>query len=281
MNVKKYDKNILCVKLCKYIKICWILTLPTSTDAGFQSTGSLQLMFFGIYWHCPCEVWHPSNQKCTFSSNFKTLKHLGPSLCFKQLFHLKAKWSKCEHIESINRAKASRVLNPCLCSIVIYITCHQQITTSRNPAIEERKRHLLSFASCPWTWSWTQQHTTKQLPGERQVSPSSICSPHMAKASMQAWKRRRKGATVTTCHDQSHFNTIDLVLLIAKREFPRNGVAPGWWKHFDGLSGSLEINITGWGEGLRKRTCSLSFYVILCTMDARYNIFWKRMEKES
>ena len=146
-----------------------------------------------MYWHCPCKVWHPSNQKCTFSSNFKTFKHLGPSLCFKQLFHLNVKWSKCEHIESINRGKASRALNPCLCSIVIYITCHQQITTSRNPAIEESKRYLLSFPSCPWTWSWTQQHTTKQLPGERQVSPSSICSPHMAKASMQASKKPKEG----------------------------------------------------------------------------------------
>lgn len=176
-----------------------------TTDLNWRRIPVNRIITVDVLWYI-LALSYPSNQKSTFSSNFKTLKHLGPSLCFKQLFHLKAEWSKCEHIESMNRAKATRALNPCLCSIVIYITCHQQVTTSRNPAIEERKRHLLSFASCPWTWSWTQQHTTKRLPGERQVPPSSICSPHMAKASMQAWKRRRKGATVTTCHDQSHFN---------------------------------------------------------------------------
>lgn len=189
----------------------------------------------------------------------KLKKHLGPSLCFKQLFHLNAKWSKCEHIESINRAKATRALNPCLCSIVIYITCHQQITTSRNPAIEETKRHLLSFASCPWTWSRTQQHTTKRLPGERQVSPSSICSPHMAKASMQAWKRRRKGSY---SHDHSHFNI---------RPCPPHYQArvPAQWcrtwmvKKLRWTVRSWKSHITCWGEGLRNRTCSLSFYDIL------------------
>lgn len=100
-----------------------------------------------------------------------------------------------------------------------------------------------------------------------------LLSPHGKGFHASLQKAEGRGATVTTCHDQSHFNIrpSDLVLLITKREFPRNGVAPGWWKNFDGLSGAgNQHHMLRWG--LTQSHLQSFILYILCTMDARYNI---------
>ena len=101
-----------------------------------------------------------------------------------------------------------------------------------------------------------------------------LLSPHGKGFHASLQKAEGRGATVTT----NLTSTFDLPTLSSSlpSESSRAMVS-----HLDAEKTSmdcreLEINIT-WGEGLRNRTCSLSFYDILCTMDARYNI----LEKES
>ena len=247
----------------------------TSTDAGFQSTGSLQLKFFGMYWHCPCKVWHPSNQKCTFSSNFKTFKHLGPSLCFKQLFHLNVKWSKCEHIESIKQGESIEGIEP---MPLQHSHLHHLPPANHNlkKSSNRRKQKVPAFLSkLPLNMKLNTTTYNKAAPRRKaSFAIFYLLSPHGK--GFHASLQKAEGRGLQSRHATTNLtSTFDLVLLITKREFPRNGVAPGWWNQLRWTVGSTKSHITCWGEGLRNRTCSLSFYDILCTMDARYNILEK------
>ena len=155
-------------------------------------------MFFGISWHCLCEVWHSSNKNVHSpvtskhwalhfaSNNSSTWEPNDPNVDTSRASTGRkqrglSKPLPLRHSRLHHPPPANHNLKECSNQWKIDLVSHglerkrMEKASALQVALEHEAEH-----------NKMHQNTTKRDPGERQVSPSSICSPHMAKASMQA-----------------------------------------------------------------------------------------------